>query len=70
MSWAFTICMHQIALRSERAAVEAEGVAWKAYNDFTQEHTKEIGDERLQNVPTIWISFPLEMKRTFRRSSG
>jgi hypothetical protein len=34
---------HQIALRSERAAVEAAGVPWKAYNDYTQEHTKQIG---------------------------
>jgi len=46
---------HQIALRTERAAVEAMDVAWKAYDDFTKQHEKQIGDERLKNVRAILI---------------
>jgi hypothetical protein len=42
---------HQIALRAEQAAVRAEGIDWHAYDDFMQEHIKEIGDEELSKVP-------------------
>ena len=42
---------HQIALRAEQAAVRAEGIPWKAYDDFMQIYIKEIGDERLTKVP-------------------
>jgi hypothetical protein len=31
---------HQIALRIERAAVEAEGFAWRDYNAFTKKHER------------------------------
>src|SRR5882724_9826825 len=42
---------HQIALRAEQAAVRAEGIPWKAYDDFMQIYIKAIGDERLTKVP-------------------
>jgi hypothetical protein len=42
---------HQIALRSEQAAVRADKIAWREYDAFMQTYIKEIGDERLQRVP-------------------
>jgi len=42
---------HQIALRTEQAAVRAAGISWHAYNDFTKAYEKKIGDERLVKVP-------------------
>ena len=57
---------HQIALRSERAAVEAAGVPWKAYNDYTHEHTKQIGDERLKNVPNDLDLTPYRNEKDFQ----
>ena len=42
---------HQIALRTEQAAVESAGVSWRAYNRFTKKHEKQIQIERLQRVP-------------------
>ncbi len=42
---------HQIALRSEQAAVRAEKISWDAYNRFTNQYVKTIGDEKLKNVP-------------------
>ena len=42
---------HQIALHAEQAAVRAEGIEWKAYDDFMQPHIKTIEDERLTQVP-------------------
>ncbi|MBL6749451.1 MAG: hypothetical protein ISP90_02975 [Nevskia sp.] len=42
---------HQVALRAEQAAVRAEGIEWKAYDDFMQEYIKVIGDESLSKVP-------------------
>jgi hypothetical protein len=42
---------HQIAVRTERAAVEAAGVSWTAYEGFMKKHEKEIEQERLENVP-------------------
>src|SRR5215472_9773005 len=42
---------HQIALRTEQAAVRAAGVDWRAYDDFMQKYVKRIGDERLTKVP-------------------
>ena len=57
---------HQIALRSKRAAVEAAGVPWKAYNDYTHEHTKQIGDERLKNVPNDLDLTPYRNEKDFQ----
>ena len=37
---------HQIALRAERAAVQAAGVSWGAYQRFIKKHEKHIGEER------------------------
>ncbi len=42
---------HQIALRTEQAAVESAGISWRAYNRFTKKHEKHIERERLQRVP-------------------
>jgi hypothetical protein len=42
---------HQIAVRTERGAVEAAGVSWTAYEGFMKKHEKEIEEERLENVP-------------------
>jgi hypothetical protein len=43
---------HQIATRAEEAAVRAAGVSWRDYDRFMQKYVKEMGDERLTNVPT------------------
>jgi hypothetical protein len=42
---------HQIATRAEEAAVRAAGITWRDYDRFTQKYVKQIGDERLTNVP-------------------
>ena len=43
--------MHQIGLRIERAAVEAAGISWRAYEGFVKKHEKPIEEEKLQKVP-------------------
>lgn len=35
---------HQVALRSEKDAVEADGISWKEYNDFMNKNIKKIAD--------------------------
>jgi hypothetical protein len=42
---------HQIATRAEQAAVRAHGITWREYDRFMQKYVKEVGDERLTNVP-------------------
>ena|SRR5215204_7005121 len=42
---------HQIALRTEQAAVRAAGVNWRDYDRFTKSNEKAIADERLKRVP-------------------
>ncbi len=42
---------HQIATRAEEAAVRADRILWSAYDRFMQRFVKEIGDERLTDVP-------------------
>lgn len=42
---------HQIALRTEEAAVRAEGIPWREYDRFMQQHIKEAGDEKLTKLP-------------------
>ena len=42
---------HQIAMRIEKAAVQAAGIRWRDYNRFTKKNEKKIGDERLHKVP-------------------
>ncbi|MDB5986132.1 MAG: hypothetical protein JWR16_1185 [Nevskia sp.] len=42
---------HQIALRAEQAAVRAEGIDWRSYDNFMQQYIKVIGDEDLTRVP-------------------
>jgi hypothetical protein len=43
---------HQIALRTERAAVEAAGISWASYHRFTQENSIAISAEHLKRVPS------------------
>jgi hypothetical protein len=42
---------HQIALRTERAAVEAAGGSWTAYEGFMKKYEKAIEEEKLEKVP-------------------
>jgi hypothetical protein len=56
---------HQIALRTERAAVEALGVPWKSYDGHTKENEKQIGDERLKNVPNDLDLTPYRDEKDF-----
>jgi len=42
---------HRIALRVEEAAVRADKVSWKAYDNFMQTYIKTIGDERVKRIP-------------------
>ena len=42
---------HQIALRTERAAVEAAGISWTTYEGFMKKHEKAIDEEKLKRVP-------------------
>jgi hypothetical protein len=42
---------HQIATRAEEAAVRADGVSWRAYDQFMQRYVKQVGDERLTRLP-------------------
>ncbi len=42
---------HQIALRIEKAAVVADGVSWKEYDDFMQEWIKEAGHDSCTDLP-------------------
>lgn len=42
---------HQIALRTEQAAVRADGISWEEYDRFTQLYIKEVGSEELSRVP-------------------
>lgn len=58
---------HQIALRTERAAVEAEGLAWRDYNSFTKGHERQIGDEQLTKVPDDLDLTPYRNERDFQK---
>ncbi|MEO9214662.1 MAG: hypothetical protein ABI227_03285 [Rhodanobacter sp.] len=42
---------HQIAIRAEEAAVNAERITWTAYDRFMQKYVKSIDDERMTRVP-------------------
>ena len=42
---------HQIALRTEQAAVRGAGIRWRDYDHFTKLNEKKISDERLTRVP-------------------
>ncbi|MGX7872869.1 hypothetical protein ACVDG5_008605 [Mesorhizobium sp. ORM6] len=43
---------HQIALRTERDAVRAAGVSWRAYEDLMKRNEKPIDEEKLEAVLT------------------
>jgi hypothetical protein len=42
---------HQIATRTEQAAVRAAGISWYAYDRFMRIYVKRIGDARVSKVP-------------------
>ena len=56
---------HQIALRTEQAAVRAAGIAWRDYDQFTKSNEKEISDERLTKVPRRLDLTPYRDERDF-----
>ena len=58
---------HQIALRIERASVEAAGYSWAEYNRFTKANEKKIQDERLTNVPDDLDLTPYRNERDFQK---
>lgn len=58
---------HQIALRTERAAVEAEDLAWRDYNAFTKAHERQIDDEQLKKVPDDLDLTPYRNERDFQK---
>jgi hypothetical protein len=57
---------HQIALRSERAAVEAAGVSWGAYDRFMKKHEKQIESEALKRVPHDLDLTPYRDEKDFK----
>lgn len=58
---------HQIALRMERNAVEANGISWKEYNDFMMKYVKEIGDmKQFPNIPKNLDLTPYKDEKDFK----
>ena len=57
---------HQIAIRSERAAVEAAGVSWRTYEGFMKKHEKQIEREALQRVPADLDLTPYRDEKDFK----
>jgi hypothetical protein len=56
---------HQIALRAERDAVKAAGVAWWAYQRFMKQHEKAIEEEKLVKVPANLDLTPYRDEKDF-----
>src|SRR6476469_1109114 len=61
---------HQIALRTERAAVEAEGLPWREYNAFTKKHEKRIDDEGLSKIPADLDLTPYRNEHDFSKAAA
>src|SRR5256714_15039808 len=57
---------HQIALRTERAAVEAAGISWRTYEGFMKKHEKPIEEEKLQKVPRVLDLTPYRDLKDFQ----
>lgn len=51
---------HQVALRLERDAVEADGVTWAEYNKFMMAQVDVIGKEKVTKVPKNLDEKPYE----------
>jgi hypothetical protein len=56
---------HQIALRAERAAVEAAGVSWSVYDRFMKRFEKPIDAEKLVRVPADLDLTPYRDEKDF-----
>ncbi|HZP20403.1 MAG TPA: hypothetical protein VFB16_09360 [Bauldia sp.] len=56
---------HQVALRTEQAAVRAAGLSWRTYDRFTKKHSKEIAVERLTRVPAALDLTPYSDEEDF-----
>jgi hypothetical protein len=56
---------HQIALRAERAAVEAAGVSWGVYERFMKRYEKPIDAEKLVSVPANLDLTPYRDEKDF-----
>jgi hypothetical protein len=67
MNWLHDLHAHQIALRTERAAVEAEGFAWRDDNAFTKGRERQIDDEKLEKVPDDLDLTPYRNERDFQK---
>jgi len=57
---------HQIALRSERAGVEAAGASWTTYESFMKKHEKKIEEEALERVPPDLDLTPYRDEKDFK----
>lgn len=57
---------HQIALRTEEAAVRAYGVPWREYDRFMQRYIKEAADEKLTRLPVNLDIKPYRDERDFQ----
>ena len=56
---------HQIALRAERAAVEAANVSWSVYDRFMKRYEKPIDAEKLVSVPADLDLTPYRDEKDF-----
>jgi hypothetical protein len=61
---------HQIALRTEQAAVQSAGVSWSAYQRFIKKHEKQIETERLTRVPKNLDLTPYRDEKDFDLLAG
>jgi hypothetical protein len=57
---------HQIAVRTEQAAVESAGVSWRAYQRFMKTYEKPIELERLERVPRSLDLTPYRDEKDFK----
>jgi len=58
---------HQLALRTEQAAVQAAGVKWLDYDRFIKANEKHIEDERLKRVPAALDLTPYRDEEDFEK---
>jgi hypothetical protein len=58
---------HQIALRTEQAAVQAAGLKWRDYDQFIKANEKHIEDERLKRVPAALDLTPYRDEDDFEK---
>lgn len=57
---------HQIALRTELAAIMADSISWQEYNDFMEKLIKEVGDEQITSLPPDLDITPYKDEKDFK----